>query len=357
MQIVQDYRQLHAIPELDRTLPKTLQYIESRLQALKCRVFAPMEGALCAFFDFGQQETVAFRADMDALPVTEQTGLPWNSQHPGVMHACGHDGHCAMVLELARRIDEQKQLNHNILLIFQPAEETDGGAKDLCDTGLLEQYQVIYIFGLHLWPGLPKGRIFSRPGVLMGQSCGAQVIFTGKSVHIAQWEKGRDALGAACEFYQACRRLTEKNRLVKFGMLQAGTSGNVLCDRAVLSGSVRAADAAEQDRLQRKLMSMARCAARRWRCGVQFRFKEGYPAVYNHPGLLRQIRRRLPVGVLPTPLMTAEDFSRYQQKVPGVYFLLGVGNTPPLHSPVFQFDEEVLTVGADFLFSLAMLSA
>lgn len=356
MQIVHDYRQLHAIPELDRALPKTLQYIESQLQGLSCRVFAPSEGALCAFFDFGQPKTLAFRADMDALPIAEQTGLPWSSQHPGQMHACGHDGHCAMVLDLARRIHRQRKLPHNILLIFQPAEETDGGAKDICDTGLLEQYQVTAIFGLHLWPGLPKGQLFCRPGVLMGHGCGVQVVFSGRSVHIARWRKGRDALGAACAFYQACGRLTGQDHLVKFGVMNAGTSGNVVCDRAVLSGSVRAAGQGKHRRLKKKMVGIARRKARRWGCEAQVRFTEGYPAVENHPALLRQVRRRLPVGILPKPLMTAEDFSRYQQRVPGVYFLLGIGNTPPLHSPVFQFEEEVLTVGADFLFSLATLS-
>lgn len=356
MQIVHDYRQLHAIPELDRVLPKTLQYIESRLQGLSCRVFAPSEGALCAFLDFGQPKTLAFRADMDALPIAEQTGLPWSSQHPGRMHACGHDGHCAMVLELARQIHRQRQLPHNILLIFQPAEETDGGAEDICRTGLLERYQVTAIFGLHLWPGLPKGQLFSRSGVLMGHSCGAQVIFTGKSVHVAQWKKGRDALGAACAFYGACGRLTGQDHLVKFGVMNAGTAGNVVCDRAVLSGSVRAAGQGKHRRLKKKMVGIARRKARRWGCEAQVRFTEGYPAVENHPALLRQVRRQLPVGRVPKSLMTAEDFSRYQQKVPGVYFLLGIGNTPPLHSSDFQFDEEVLTVGADFLFSLATLS-
>ena len=115
--------------------------------------------------------TLAFRADLDALPIAEQTDLPWQSQHPGMMHACGHDGHTAILLELARRIDRKGCRRYNILLLFQPGEETGGGAKDLCSTGILEQHGVTYIFGLHLWPGLDKAEIFSRPGPLMCRSC------------------------------------------------------------------------------------------------------------------------------------------------------------------------------------------
>ncbi len=163
IRIIQNRRALHQIPELDRDLPLTIAYLRSELEGLSCRLFSPIEGALCAWFDFGAETAIAFRADMDALPITETSGAAYASRHPGRMHACGHDGHMAILLELARRLSAKTHLNKNILLVFQPAEEASGGAKPICDTGIFADYHVEAIFGLHLWPGLPKGKIFSRP--------------------------------------------------------------------------------------------------------------------------------------------------------------------------------------------------
>ena len=136
MDLISDRRALHRIPELDRDLPETLGYLRSVLEPLPCLLFSPAKSALCAFFDFGQDHSLAFRADMDALPVAEETGLPFASCHLGRMHACGHDGHMAIVLELARRLARQRSLPHNVLLVFQPAEETTGGARAICETGV-----------------------------------------------------------------------------------------------------------------------------------------------------------------------------------------------------------------------------
>ena len=162
MQITLDRRALHRIPELDRDLPKTMEYLRSSLSSLKCKVFSPIPSALCAWFDFGAEEAIAFRADADALPITERSSKDYASQHPGRMHACGHDGHMAILLELARRLDKKESLRYNVLLVFQPAEETTGGAKDICKTGIFKKYKVDAIFALHLWPGLEAGIIASR---------------------------------------------------------------------------------------------------------------------------------------------------------------------------------------------------
>ena len=131
MQIIEDRRALHRIPELDRALPETLAYLKKELSQYRCYVFSPMDGALCAYYDFGMRNALAFRADADALPIMENTGLDFASEHPGKMHACGHDGHMAIALELARRIDQKDVLPYNVLIVFQPAEETTGGARDL----------------------------------------------------------------------------------------------------------------------------------------------------------------------------------------------------------------------------------
>ena len=136
MDIITDRRALHRIPELDRDLPETMAYLENALSGLGCRIFAPVAGVLCAWFDFGADRAIAFRSDADALPIQERSEKDYLSQHPGRMHACGHDGHMAILLELARQLSRKETLPHNVLLVFQGAEETTGGARDLCQSGI-----------------------------------------------------------------------------------------------------------------------------------------------------------------------------------------------------------------------------
>lgn len=346
MQIVQDYKSLHAIPEPDRALPKTLRYITDSLRALKCRVFFPMDGAVCALFDFGKENALAFRADMDALPISEATDLPWRSRHCGFMHACGHDGHSAILLELARRLDKKNTLSHNVLLLFQPAEETDGGAEDLCRTGILEQHRARCIFGLHLWPGLSEGQIFSKPGVLMGRSSGVTVRFTGKSAHIARWQQGADALSACCRFYLLSAALNTPVSLLKFGKLQGGSAGNVVCPQAHLYGSLRTFE--DHDTFRQQVIKLCHAAAEQTGCQGEVLFQNGYPAVENSEPLFSLAQSLYPVTQIDAAYFTTDDFSFYQRHIPGLYCLLGIGDTPPLHSDRFSFDPAVLSVGADF---------
>lgn len=342
MQIVHDYHILHSIPELDWHLPKTLMYIQKQLSILRCKVFSPVKGAICAYFDFGKSDSIAFRADMDALPLREQTGVPWESRHLGRMHACGHDGHTAILLELARKLHLHKALPHNVLLIFQPAEETNGGASILCQTGILSRYRVCAIFGLHLWPGLPKGQLFSRGGIFMSHACGVSAVFTGKSVHIANFPKGTDALSACCHFLRRAEKLQFSFPfLLKFGKISGGTAGNILCGRAELTGSLRTLSPRHQQLVQSALRKYAGCIG-------EISFTEGYPAVCNDHTLWIRVQKKCPVKQLNRAFWTTDDFSFYQQHIPGIYYLLGIGDTPPLHSPEFTFDESVLSVGADF---------
>ena len=183
---------LHRIPELDCHLPETAAYVRGVLSGLHCRVFSPWESAVCAYFDYGQPETVAFRSDMDALPICETTGLPFASQHPGKMHACGHDGHMAIVLALAEHLSRVKMRQaRNVLLIFEPAEETTGGAKHICETGILEECHVTCIYGLHLWPELEKGVVAARPGGQMARSCELTAEIEGRSAHVERAEAVR----------------------------------------------------------------------------------------------------------------------------------------------------------------------
>ena len=358
MDIINDRRALHAIPELELTLPKTAAYLKNTLAPLKCALTFPMGDAICAFFDFGKEEAIAFRADMDALPIPEETGLPFASTHPGRMHACGHDGHMATLLELARRLDQKETLPHNVLLIFQPGEESPGGAKPLCETGILEKYHVKAIFGLHLWPGLEKGVMHTRAGGLMSRGSELNVDVYGKSSHIGNAAAGIDATAAAVEFYRQMRAAEAELpddifRLLNFGKFESGTVRNAISAHAHMEGSLRAFDDETFNHLRERLFEIKADVEGKFGCKIGIWMSEGYPAVINTPEMVAQVQKIAPVKLLDKPSMTSEDFAEYQLRVPGVFFFLGTGDTAALHATTFNFDEEILLKGADFFEKLA----
>ncbi len=364
--LVRQYRRaLHQIPELDRELPETVRYVEQVLAPLGCQVFSPAQGAVCAWFDGGKAETVAFRADMDALPVTEHSSAPYCSRHSGVMHACGHDGHTAMLLALAHVVDQRlAELPRNVLLIFQPAEETDGGAKEICDSGVLRKYRVSRIFGLHLWPGLPMGSIWSGPGPIMAQNSELDLLIEGRSAHITKRHLGVDALWIGAE---ALRRIyemeaeelpREEMRVLRFGKMVSGTVRNVVSNRTQLEGTVRVFSQATFDHLARRMREIAADLEREYGCRISVYFSEGYPSVTNDPGLLQAVEGYLgpgAVGRMDQPELGVDDFSFYQLHVPGVYAFLGLGNAPALHANTFDFDERALVYGVRYYEKLLFL--
>ena len=241
---------------------------------------------------------ILFRADMDALPVTEETGLPFASETEGMMHACGHDAHMAMALELARRVSSKEKLSRNILIVFQPAEETTGGAKDICKTGIFKKYKVEAIFGIHLWPGLEAGMIASRRNEMMSRSCEVTVDIYGKSAHIAKAEEGVDALAAGAEFYRravAMEAALPKKifRLLKFGKFQSGSVRNALSDHTHMEGSLRAFQDDIFYSLRAGLVSIGKDIERQSGCTVNIYMNDGYPAIMNPPDLHKRVRLSL----------------------------------------------------------------
>ena len=358
MQIIQDRRALHRIPERALCLPKTAAYLKNSLKELHCQVFSPMEHAVCAYFNFGAERTIAFRADMDALPITERTGLPFASQHPGFMHACGHDGHMAIGLELARRLDKQETFPNNILLVFQPGEETPGGAKPLCETGFLEQYGVEAIFALHLWPGQEAGTLASREGPMLSRVSELTVELFGKPAHIAKSWEAVDALAAGCRFYSRIRALEASlepsvYRLLNFGKMESGTVRNIISGYTRLEGSLRAFEDSVFDQLHAGVLQIAQDVETETGCRIETHFTDGYPAVINPAALYQKVRSLVDFHELEAPSMISEDFSFYQKRIPGIFFFLGLGDSPALHNDNFDFDEKILLKGADFFETLA----
>lgn len=358
MQVFRDRQALHAIPELGLDLPKTAAYIRNALKDLSCELSFPLEHAVCAFFDFGAEDAIGFRADMDALPVTEQTGLPYASTHPGRMHACGHDGHMAILLELARRLNKKERLPHNVLLIFQPGEETPGGALPICETGILEKYGVAAVFGLHLWPGAEKGAVYTRENEMMSRGSELTVEIFGKSSHISNAAAGIDATAAAVEFYRQIRQAEaalgpEIYRILNFGTFQSGTVRNALSAHAQLEGSLRTFHDDIFEKLQQTVYEIAANVERQFGCTIHITFSESYPAVMNDSALVQRAYRAAPFRWLEKPSMASEDFAQYQLRTGGVFFFLGTGDTAALHATTFNFDEEILLKGADYFEQLA----
>ena len=358
MQIIQDRRALHRIPELDWAMTETCAYLKNALAGLRCQVFSPLEGALCAFFDFGAAKTLAFRADMDALPITEQNDADYISRHPGIMHACGHDGHMAILLELARRLDRKTQNPWNILLVFQPGEECTGGAEQICNTGVFEKYDTEAVFGLHLWPGLEKGQIFSRENELMARASEVNVDIYGKSAHIAKAAEGVDAIAAGTEFFRramAMEAALPKHifRLLKFGRFQSGVVRNALSAHTHMEGSLRAFQDGIFADLRDGLYAIGRELEAEYGCRVEISVNSGYPAVMNPADLCRRVKPLVQYRELEAPFMTAEDFAFYQLRLPGLFFFLGTGDSPALHTSNFDFEESILSKGADLFEKLA----
>lgn len=358
MQIIADRRALHRIPEVGLHLPKTMSYLKEALAECNCKVFSPMESSLCAFFDFGREDAIAFRSDCDALPVAEKTGASYASCHDGNMHACGHDGHMAILLEFARRLSAKKELSHNVLLVFQPGEESPGGAEPLCNTGVLEAYRVKTLFGLHLWPGVEAGVFYSRIHEVMARSCELTVDVYGKSAHIARAIEGVDAVDAAVEFYSRAMKVERALpdsvfRVLKFGKFHSGTARNALSAHTHMEGTLRSFDDDVFNNLRSELYRIAGELEQEMGCRVEIHFNTGYPAVINPQPLAEKVMQIFPYRLLEQPYMIAEDFSFYQKRVDAMFFFLGLGDAPALHATNFDFDETILLKGADFFEKLA----
>ncbi len=356
--VVELRRELHRVPELDDRLPKTCGVVRRELMAMDLNPLEPFEGCIVARVGGGGGPAVAFRADMDALPVEERTGLPFRSLHEGRMHACGHDGHTAMLLGLARLLTEGwLRPPGDVLLIFQPSEETGGGAKRVLESGVLDGAGLRAVFGLHLWPDMPAGAAASCPGMIMAGSARLEAGFFGRSAHAASQQSGADAMAAAVRFLaEVYRRRGEDCGVVNVGRLICGSAENLVADRSQLFGTVRYLKRQQLERA-RELLKSAAAAAEEGGCRAQLQLKEGYPPLQNHPGLLQKAKKALGESLFPgaKPSFATEDFAFYSAAAPSLFIRLGTGMHRQLHSPDFDFDEKALPAGVKLLAALAEL--
>ncbi|MBQ9715841.1 MAG: amidohydrolase [Clostridia bacterium] len=354
---VQKFRMdLHQIPEVGFCEFETKQYILSVLKLLDCQIFEIGTGTV-AFFDFGKQKTVGVRADIDGLPIVEDTGLPFASKRYGYMHACGHDSHTAMALAVATYVDDCKKqgksFDKNVAFIFQPAEECDDGAASIVKSGVLQKLNMHHIFAVHVWPELPKGKIYSKPGVMLAQVCDIDVILGGEKSHIADYYKGEDTMRAACEillelykFEEECNK--SEKCLLKFGKMESGNLRNITSDKTVISGSIRALSKEMEQKLQSEISNVVKKIAGKYNLKYEVRIQNGFPVVENDKELFDKVAEKCDINLLDAPVLHAEDFSFFANVCPYVYFFLGIGDGMKLHHEKFDFDMSVLDVGVDF---------
>ncbi len=316
--------------------------------------------------------TVALRADMDALPIQEETGLAFASRVPGVMHACGHDHHIAILLGAARLLAQYRDsLPVAVRLLFQPAEEMSpvGGARGMIENGALEGVDAV--FGLHVWPSLPAGVTASRPSFQMASSDRFSLDFQGKSAHAAMPHLGKDALMAGCHFVSGAQTIISRNTdpmqagVLTIGLFRAGDRYNIVPGNCRLEGTVRSFSPLVRDMAEARLRSLFEGTRLSYDLEGTLDYQRGYDAVENDPAMsayvLREARELFgeDFAIEPDlPAMTAEDFAFYLKEKPGAFFWLGTGKPGveafPLHSPRFAGNEEVLWRGSALMASLAL---
>lgn len=351
-------RHLHRMPELSLQEKETAAFIREQLKALGYEPVAIADtGTYTDFIVDPEKPWLLFRADIDALPVTEETGLPFASEHPGKMHACGHDGHTSMLLGAARafRLGELKSA-YNLRFAFQPAEEMYGGAARMIAAGVLPEH-LAGAFGFHLWPQVPYGKFGWRKGTLMASNDRFAITITGKGAHAAMQNVGKNALQAgamlALELPRLSSRILSPSRaaLIFVGTMNAGSGYNIVADRCTMEGTCRALTPEDRDAIEAGIKELASGIAALYGVQIEVEYVRQYPPLLTHESAADEIRKIFPENLLwevPEPFMTAEDFAYFTEKVNGGMLLLGTGREDypnPLHSSRFTFDENLMALG------------
>lgn len=355
-------RELHRMPEIGFRLYDTQAFVLEELQ--KCRPDSvetlAVTGIKAVYYAKDARKTIAFRADMDAMSNEEANDVPYRSCRAGVMHGCGHDGHTTILLLLARWIAQnRKKLRCNVVLLFQPGEEGWAGARRMIEAGALESPKVDRIYGLHLWPTVPKGKIGVRWGYQMAQTSDFEITVRGKSAHASTPQMGIDAIVVAAELITMVQTVITRDvdphqdALLTLGKIVGGTSHNVIAEEVTISGTLRVFSNELYHTLSHKISALLQGLETATGAIIDLDRRVHYPSVSNPRALVESFYTLLDSmddTVLVEPVMAAEDFAEYQQQVPGLFFFLGVRGGKggaPLHSSHFDFDEDVLLTGAE----------
>jgi amidohydrolase len=364
-EVVEIRRDIHTHPELAYQEKRTAKLVADWLVRLGMEVREGVAGTGVVGLLRGAEEgeTVALRADMDALPLQEETGLPYASQEPGRMHACGHDGHTAMLMGTAKVLSRlRSDLKGNVKFIFQPAEEGGGGGKVMCDEGVLEAPRVGAIFALHDWPDLEVGEIGTKRGVIMANTDQFRITIRGKGGHAARPQEAIDAVVMAAQVVQGLQTIVSRRVnplspvVVTVGKIEAGSTHNIIAGSATLLGTVRTLSEESREQVMKSMRQTAEAVAMMFEAPPpELEVIRGYPATVNDDGmtdLVTEVAKRLVgedmVRTIAEPSMGGEDFSFYLQRVPGSMFRLGIadrGSRVLLHTSKFDFDDRAIGAG------------
>ena len=369
-QLVEWRRQIHQKPELGFQEKITAEFIAEKLQSwgiahqtgiAETGIVAIIKGEKS-----GHGKVLAIRADMDALPIQEENEVPYCSQHDGVMHACGHDGHTAIALGTAYYLNQHRQdFSGTVKIIFQPAEEGPGGAKPMIAAGVLKNPDVDAIIGLHLWNNLPLGTVGVRPGALMAAVEVFHCTIFGKGGHGAIPHQTVDSIVVAAQIVNALQTIVSRNvnpidsAVVTVGEFHAGTAVNVIADTAKMGGTVRYFNPDLEGFFKARIQQIIAGICQSYGANYDLDYIHYYPPVINDAGIAELVRSvaeeviETPIGVVPEcQTMGGEDMSFFLQEVPGCYFFLGAANAEkkldyPHHHPRFDFDETALPMGVE----------
>lgn len=357
---------LHRNPEIGLSEFKTSEFLGQQLEKLGYQVTRGLAGTgIVATLRHGSsRRSVGIRADIDALPIMEETGADHASINPGVMHACGHDGHTAMLLGAARIIAERRNFDGTLHLIFQPAEENFGGARIMIEDGLFERFPCDAVFALHNEPSLPFGHFALREGPIMAAVDECRIVINGKGGHGAEPQSTLDPIVAGASIVMALQTIVSRNlhpftpSVVTVGAFHAGVASNVIPEKAEMLLTIRCFDAATRDELEKRIRLVAEGQAASYGMDVTLDYQRGYNPTVNHSSetdYITELATRFAgadkVVRMTRPSMVAEDFAYMLERRPGAFFFLGTGRTdndPYLHNPKFDFNDDIIPIGTSF---------
>ncbi len=360
-------RRLHAHPETAFEERHTADFIAAKLAEFGIQVDRGLATTgVVGTIKGDDGPAIGLRADMDALCLSEANGFAHKSTIGGKMHGCGHDGHATMLLGAARYLALTRRFKGTVHFIFQPAEELEGGSRVMVEDGLFDRFPVDGVYGMHNWPGLAVGRFALRAGAMTAACDIFEITVTGKGAHAAMPHLGFDPIPAACEMVSALQTIVSRladpvdSALLTVTRLRAGETTNVIPDTAVLAGTARSFLKETRDMIEARMRLIADHIAAAHGLTAEVRYERRYPAMVNHRKEA-EIAAAAAAAVVGTgnvdtetpPSMGAEDFAYMLERVPGCYVLIGAGqSSPPLHASTFDFNDEILAIGASYWASL-----
>ena len=362
---------LHAHPETAFEEEATSAFVAEKLRAFGLEVYTGLAktGVVGVLRAGRAQAAIGLRADLDALPIDERSGVAHASQNPGRMHACGHDGPTTMLLGAAKALAARRNFDGTLHFIFQPAEENEGGGRVMVEEGLFDRFPMRAVYGMHNWPRLPAGTFAMRAGPLMGAYDIFEIVATGKGAHAAMAYQGKDPMLFAAHAIHALQTIVSRNLhpqdagVVSVTQVHAGDTWNVIPETIVLRGTVRTFEPGVQNLIERRMRTLVDGIAAMFEMRASLRYERRYPATVNSEDETARARDAAAavvgidnVDTNPTPEMGSEDFAFMLQQKPGCYVWLGAGrgpDTPNIHNPHYDFNDAVLPIGASYWVTLA----